>query len=151
MLLFRSEVLNISLNELKRIGFLGSDIDILVCCIWLTKENVGLDIRVKEDRLLHDISALLAQSVHIISFHIFSINQNFTRVDVVESEKQVRQSAFAAARVTNKGYLSTSRDRKIKLIHDEVCPCRVIEVDIDKLYFTLFDDLNLISLGFADV
>ena len=151
MLLLRCKVFSVGLNELKCVGFLCSDIDFFIRCIWLTEEDIGLDVLVEEDWLLHDIATLLSQRVHIILFHLYSINQNFARVDVVESEKQVRQGAFAAARVTNKGYLSTSRDLQIKLIHDEMCSCRVIEVNVDELYLSFFDDLNFISLGFTDV
>ena len=79
------------LNKLDRIGFLRSDVDFFISGVRLAEQDVLLDGGVEEHWLLHDISTLLAQGQYVIVVKIFTVDQNLTLFNVVETEQDISQ------------------------------------------------------------
>ena len=94
-LLLVGKLLSIGLYELKCVCLRSSDVDLFICGFRLAKENVLLDCRVEQDRLLHDVAALLPKLMHIILIKVVSIDEDLSRRYVVEPEKNVRQSTLS--------------------------------------------------------
>lgn len=98
MLLLLREILDVSLDELQSVRLLRSDIDFCIRGARLSKPDVLLYRTIEEHWLLHDIAALLTQSMHVILIQLFAINKDITLtlLDVVKTQENVSERALAA-------------------------------------------------------
>lgn len=93
-------------------------IDLFICSLEITVTNVVEDIRVKEGSVLRDNTDRSTERVESHSFDVLSVDQNLTRIGIVEAEEEPEDGGFAAPRWTNDGYFLTGWDLKRKVAED---------------------------------
>ena len=141
-LLSFSKIVKVAHDELECVGFLGSNVDFLIGCIWLAKQDVLLDVGVEENGLLHDVATLLAQGVHIILVKRLIVNRHLTLLDVVEAQEDAGEGTLAAARVAHESDFGTCWDVDVEVVHDVLGTGRVIESHILELNVASLHLLN---------
>ena len=104
------EVLDVGLDELEGVSHLGHLSDLGVIGLVVSVENVLLDGRVEEQRLLHHDADLFAELPHIVLADVYSVNEELSAGEVIESQKQVGHGALAAAGVADQSDLHRGRD-----------------------------------------
>lgn len=76
-------------DESNRVCFLCGDVNLLICSFRLAEQDIGLDVRVEEYRLLHNIAALLPQVQNVVLLQIFVVDQHLSIIDVVETKQNI--------------------------------------------------------------
>ena len=84
---------------------------------------------------MHHVATLLSQSVHIVFVNIDVIYQNLAHffLEIVEPQKNVRECALAAPRVSNESNFGPSRYLKIKVVKNFSGASRIVESHILEL------------------